>query len=98
MAGLRRLERERGWGEDTEAAFWHWEALAHGSLRQLEYAFGGTDCCGVLTCGCYSFGFREHLEVVLHALPKKSARELRALVWALDEKVVGRAVGLMPGS
>ncbi|MFE1315439.1 MULTISPECIES: hypothetical protein [unclassified Streptomyces] len=28
---------------------------------------------------------------MLHALPKKSARELRALVRALDEKILARA-------
>lgn len=47
--------------------------------------------CGILECGCYGVGFRSHLEVVLHALPRKSARELRALVEALDEKVLARA-------
>lgn len=47
--------------------------------------------CGILECGCYGVGFRSHLEVVLHALPRKSARELRALVGALDEKVLARA-------
>ncbi|WP_277922195.1 hypothetical protein [Streptomyces sp. Root369] len=28
---------------------------------------------------------------MLHALPRKSARDLRALVWALDRKVLARA-------
>ncbi|MFG2756724.1 hypothetical protein [Streptomyces wuyuanensis] len=28
---------------------------------------------------------------MLHALPRKSARELRALVWALDGKILARA-------
>ncbi|MEU0738140.1 hypothetical protein [Streptomyces sp. NPDC006134] len=28
---------------------------------------------------------------MLHALPRKSARELRSLVWALDEKILERA-------
>ncbi|TPQ18822.1 hypothetical protein [Streptomyces sporangiiformans] len=46
--------------------------------------------CGIPGCcdvGC----FRDHLEAVLHALPKKSARELRALVAALDDKILRRA-------
>lgn len=47
--------------------------------------------CGVHECGCYGAGFREHLETVLHALPRKSARELRALVRALDRKILARA-------
>lgn len=47
--------------------------------------------CGILGCGCYGVDFRGHLEAVLHALPRKSARELRALVRALDKKILARA-------
>ncbi|MFF1543721.1 hypothetical protein [Streptomyces sp. NPDC058291] len=47
--------------------------------------------CGISECGCYGSGFREHLEAVLHALPRKSARELRTLVRALDRKILTRA-------
>ncbi|MFE0704753.1 hypothetical protein [Streptomyces sp. NPDC058872] len=47
--------------------------------------------CGILECGCYCAGFREQLEAVLHALPRKSARELRTLVRALDVKILARA-------
>ncbi|MFF5364196.1 hypothetical protein ACFY4I_33220 [Streptomyces scabiei] len=47
--------------------------------------------CRIAECGCYGAGFREHLEAVLHALPEKSARELRALVRALDDKILTRA-------
>ncbi|MFI5824871.1 hypothetical protein ACIA8I_38195 [Streptomyces rishiriensis] len=50
-----------------------------------------TTDCGVAECGCYGAGFRGHLEAVLHALPRKSARELRALVRALDRKILARA-------
>ncbi|KQX81879.1 hypothetical protein ASD48_00740 [Streptomyces sp. Root1310] len=89
-ADLRRLERTRFGPEATEEAFWHWKALAHGPLRQLVDPHTGSDC-GVPRCGCYGAGFRGHLEAVLHALPRKSARELRALVWALDRKVLTRA-------
>lgn len=32
-----------------------------------------------------------HLEAVLQALPRKSARELRVLVRALDEEILARA-------
>ncbi|MGW3337166.1 hypothetical protein ACWDCL_06765 [Streptomyces sp. NPDC001009] len=102
-ADLRRLERERGWTEATEAAFWHWKVLAHGPLRQLVDALEKSDC-GIRECGCYDVGFREHLDAVLHALPKRSAREIRAVVRPLDEKIIARAAvqfsgsGLMPGS
>ena len=47
--------------------------------------------CGLPECGCHGAGFRGHLETVLHALPGKSARELRSLVRALDEKILARA-------
>ncbi|MDX2708150.1 hypothetical protein PV350_35690 [Streptomyces sp. PA03-6a] len=46
--------------------------------RQLVDPLAGPDC-GIF------------LEAVLHALPGKSARELRALVRALDEKILARA-------
>lgn len=90
MADLRQLERTRFWPEAAEEAFWHWKVLAHGPLRQLVDPRMGADC-GLPECGCYGAGFREQLEAVLHALPRKSARELRALVRALDEKILARA-------
>ena len=89
-ADLRRLERTRFWSEATEEAFWHWKALAHGPLRHLVDSAVGPDC-GILECGCYGVDFRGHLEAVLQALPRRSARELRALVWALDRKILARA-------
>ncbi|MFD6201955.1 hypothetical protein ACWCQF_14520 [Streptomyces rubiginosohelvolus] len=89
-ADLRRLERTRFWPEATEEAFWHWNALAHGPLRHLVDPMFGPDC-GFPACGCHGAGFREHLETVLHLLPRKSARELRALVRALDERILVRA-------
>ncbi|MDC2957492.1 hypothetical protein PO587_23815 [Streptomyces gilvifuscus] len=89
-ADLRRLERTRFWPEAAEEAFWHWNALAHGPLRQLVDPLVGP-CCGIPECGCNGAGFRAQLEAVLHALPKKSARELRVLVRALDEKILSRA-------
>ncbi|MDX2761335.1 hypothetical protein PV729_43655 [Streptomyces europaeiscabiei] len=35
---------------------------------------------------------------MLHALPRKSARELRALVRALDDKILARAKTIQVGS
>ncbi|ANP56094.1 hypothetical protein J2Z21_003990 [Streptomyces griseochromogenes] len=89
-ADLRRLARTRFGPEATEEAFWHWKALAHGPLRYLADPFAGPDC-GISECGCNGAGFRDHLEAVLHALPRKSARELRARVRALDERILTRA-------
>lgn len=87
---MRGLERTRFWLEATEEAFWHWKALAHGPLRQLGDPLEGPGC-GILECGCYGVDFRGHLEAVIHALPKRSARELRALVRVLDMKILARS-------
>ncbi|MFF7286637.1 hypothetical protein [Streptomyces griseorubiginosus] len=92
-ADLRRLERVRFWSEATEEAFWHWKTLAHGPLRHLLNALADEDCA-IPTCGCYGVDFRGHLETVLHALPRKSARELRSLVRPLDRKILARAQAL----
>ncbi|AQW51861.1 hypothetical protein ACIQPP_14360 [Streptomyces violaceusniger] len=89
-ADLRRLERTRFWPEAIEEAFWHWRALAHGRLRCLVDGFWATRC-GIYECGCDPGYFRDCLETALHALPKKSARELRVLVLALDAKITARA-------
>lgn len=89
-ADLRRLERTRFWPEATAEAFWHWKTLAHGPLRQVADPFTGPRC-GIPECGCNPDYFRDRLEAVLHTLPKKSAREFRALVRALDNKVLARA-------
>ncbi|MEV6398871.1 hypothetical protein AB0M39_29495 [Streptomyces sp. NPDC051907] len=89
-ADIRRLERTRFWPEATAEAFWHWAALAHGPLRRIAGSFTATRC-GIPECGCDPGYFRDHLEEVLHALSKKSARELRTLVWALDARILARA-------
>ncbi|MFE5158104.1 hypothetical protein ACFRNT_06120 [Streptomyces sp. NPDC056697] len=89
-ADLRRLERIRFWPEAIEEAFWHWRTLAHGPLRCVVDAFSGPRC-GIHECGCDPGYFRDCLETTLHALPKKSARELRVLVLALDAKIAARA-------
>lgn len=52
--------------------------------------------CGMPGC-CDVAYFRDHLEAVLHALPTKSARELRALVSALDDKIIARAKNILIG-
>ncbi|MFF4843933.1 hypothetical protein [Streptomyces collinus] len=89
-AHIRRLEHLRFHPGETDRAFWHWAALAHGPLRAIADPFTSTRC-GIPECGCDPGYFRDHLEEVLHALPRKSARELRALVWALDSKILERA-------
>ncbi|KOG31063.1 hypothetical protein AQJ84_17495 [Streptomyces resistomycificus] len=88
-ADLRRLERTRYWPEATEEAFWHWKALAYGPLRRLADPSSVTRC-GFYECGCDPGRSRDHLEAVLHVLPRKSAREFRALVRALDLTILTR--------
>jgi hypothetical protein len=90
MAHIRRLERERFWPGATTEAFRRWSALAHGPLRRMADPLTATRC-GCPECGCDPGGSRDHLEEMLHALPKKSARELRLLVWALDAEILSRA-------
>jgi len=94
-ADLRRLERSRFLPDETAEAFWHWKALAHGPLRLIEDSVTANRC---RIPGCCDMGyFRDHLEAVLHALPVRSARELRVLVSALDDKILTRARTIQAG-
>ncbi|WP_105971729.1 hypothetical protein [Streptomyces geranii] len=89
-ADIRRLELTRHWYESTAGAFAQWRLLAHGPARRFAEPFPA-DSCGIPECGCCPGYFRDHLEAVLHALPRKSARELRALVRELDRIILDRA-------
>lgn len=91
QAAIRRLELARYSPGDTAKAFWHWAALAHGPLRQVADPFASAGC-EIPECGCDPGYARDHLEAVLHALPGKSARELRGRVRELDRTIVGRAL------
>ncbi|MEV6482613.1 hypothetical protein [Streptomyces sp. NPDC051576] len=94
-ADLRRLEHARFLNGATAEAFWHWKALADGPLRLIVDSVRANRCGDP---GCCDPGyFRDHLEAVLHALPKKSARELRALVSALDDRILTRATTIRAG-
>lgn len=90
-AAIRRLDLARYCPGDTAKAFWHWAALAHGPLRRTTDLFASASC-GIPECGCDPGSSRDHLEEIIHALPKKSAREMRQLVRALDRKILRRAV------
>ncbi|MER5436848.1 hypothetical protein [Streptomyces sp. NPDC002588] len=91
-AAVHRLERTRFPGLDTAEAFHRWRSLAHGPLRDLAlpspYHY---DCCDPSDA-------RDQLEAVIHALPTRNARELRALVSALDHKILTRNRALRPGN
>lgn len=79
-AAIARLERERLWsGAVIEALRW-WSKVAH---RPGLAVSGG---CGCPMCiPFYVNDERAVLELALHVLPLRSARELRALVEPLDE-------------
>ncbi|MFH8337793.1 hypothetical protein [Streptomyces sp. AM6-12] len=89
LAALRRLDHARYWPGATTEAFRHWQSLAHAPLRRLTTTLTAPGC-GNLGC-CDVPYYRDHLEEALHALPAKSARELRFLVASLDEKILTRA-------
>ncbi|MCX4822805.1 hypothetical protein OG883_23475 [Streptomyces sp. NBC_01142] len=91
MAHIRRLERTRFRVGSTAQAFRRWAALAHGPLSRLSGSSAQSRCDNPEECGCDPGYFRDHLEDVMHALPKKSARELRTLVGALDARILARA-------
>lgn len=89
-AQIRRLEHRRFWPGATDKAFRDWARLAHGPLRAIADP-RTSDRCGIPECGCDPGYSRDHLEEMMHALPKKSARELRELVRDLDSKILRRA-------
>ncbi|WP_055525832.1 hypothetical protein [Streptomyces graminilatus] len=89
-ADIRRLELSRHWPESTAEAYSQWRLLAYGPLRRLAEPFPA-QACGIPWCGCCPGYFRDHLEDVIHALPRKSARELRTLVRKLDRTILDRA-------
>ena len=89
-AAITRLESAWMWPGAVFQAFRGWRSFAHGPLRDLtSISVAG---CGTPECCPAPDADRDVLEAALHRLPPKSARELRALVGALDEKILGRAV------
>ncbi|WP_030829888.1 hypothetical protein [Streptomyces hygroscopicus] len=98
MADLRRLEHLRfladsntsaSWPEAIDEAFWRWRAPARGPLRCVTGPLSTPRCATYERNRGPGF-FRDRLETALHALPKKSARGLRVVVWPLDAKIVAR--------
>ncbi|MFI9762494.1 hypothetical protein ACIHFB_31745 [Streptomyces sp. NPDC051963] len=89
-ADIRRLERQRFGAGTTARAFRSWSALAHGPLRAIAPEPFAVTRCGLAEC-CEPDYSRDVLEEVLHALPARSARELRRLVAVLDARIVSRA-------
>ena len=86
LAGaIGRLEHERLWVGAVAQALRGWSQMAHNPRRALS---GG---CGCPLCDrFFSTEVRGVLEVALHALPGRAARELRGLVDPLDQLYLAR--------
>jgi hypothetical protein len=80
------LERERLWPGAVAQALRRWSQVAHRPSRALS---GG---CGCPLCNPF-YTTDEHavLELALHALPSRAARELREFVAPLDELYLARS-------
>lgn len=91
-AQIVRLERTRWSPGETEAAFRAWSALAHHSRRwYVPVPYSPYAHCDVPECCQPASLPRDQLEDTLRALPRRSARELRVLVRALDAKILARS-------
>ena len=78
------------WPGAVFQAFRGWQTFAHGPLRDLtSISVAG---CGTPECCPAPDADRDVLEAALHRLPRKSARELRALIADPDGKILARAV------
>lgn len=77
MDAIRRLERERFHSDAIYHAVHEWRY----SARTPSYS----------RCECCDRGFgRGILEIALHALPKRAARELRGLITPADDEYLAR--------
>ncbi|WP_416982659.1 hypothetical protein [Streptomyces sp. T028] len=86
QAQIVRLERTRLRPDVIEQALASWTALARTPKGRLPSPFA--DNCGVPECCPQPADERELLELAIHALPRKSSRELRALVTPLDLRIL----------
>src|SRR5258708_5357721 len=85
-AAVARLERDRLWPGAIAQALRQWSRIAHRPGLALS---GG---CGCPLCNpFYTTDERAVLELALHALPPRAARELRHLVEPLDELYAARS-------
>lgn len=87
LAGaISRLESDRLWPGAVAQALRRWSQLAHRPSRAL------SEGCGCPLCDpFFTTEVRAVLEVALHALPSRTARELRGLVEPLDELYLARS-------
>lgn len=80
------MERDRLWPGAIAAALRRWSKVA----RQPDLEPMGGSCCPLCN-PFYMNDERELLELALHALPRRAARELRALIEPLDEFYLERS-------
>lgn len=88
QAQIIRLERTRLQPGLVKQALSRWTAIARAPSNQLPSPF--SDRCGVTDCCPEPADERDLLELAICALPKKSSRELRSIVHALDLKILER--------
>ncbi|WP_340378135.1 hypothetical protein U5640_25910 [Streptomyces sp. SS7] len=86
QARIVLLERTRLHPGAIERALASWTALARTPKGRLPSPSAGN--CGVPECCPQPADERDLLELAMHALPRKSARELRALVTPLDLRIL----------
>ncbi|WP_322750133.1 MULTISPECIES: hypothetical protein [unclassified Frankia] len=83
---VARLERDRLWPGAVAQALRQWSRIAHHPRLALS---GG---CGCPLCNpFYTTDERAVLELALHALPTRAARELRGMVEPLDALYLARS-------
>ncbi|MFD9730023.1 hypothetical protein [Streptomyces sp. NPDC059072] len=88
QAQIIRLERTRLQPGLVQQALSLWTAIARAPSSRLRSPFD--DRCGVAACCPQPADERDLLELAIHALPKKSSRELRVIVEALDLRILER--------
>ncbi|MFD5420876.1 hypothetical protein ACFWJT_22965 [Streptomyces sp. NPDC127069] len=89
LAGIARLERRPSWPGPLFEAWRRWRALAYKPGPWVMYA--EDDCCAC----CDPFAgadVREVLEAACLALPRRAARELRAVLAPLDARFLARTL------
>ena len=85
LSDIVRLELSRGylWPTAVHSALEHWTGFVHNPYRRLWDV--DVDGCGIWECCGDPYEARELLGFVARALPRKSARELRKRLKALDD-------------
>ncbi|MFF1558982.1 hypothetical protein [Streptomyces sp. NPDC058279] len=91
MADISRTERKPYWPGPTFEAWRRWRALAYKPGPWVMHAVlddGTCECCDPFR----GVEVRSVLEAMCRVLPRRSARELRAVLTPLDERFLARTL------